>query len=517
MNLNESFNVVFSLHEKIRHLALELSPSSNAYKTACVIFADQLPRLAHLLEGDCWVVKHEYAATLQDLIVMPMVDFQEVFLERVLWSCLDHLNMPLRKQPFHVLFCKKAVQLYCAVRRRRPGIELRGSGGDELISFLNHPLYEVRLEILEQLRNNKYCHSVSLSAIDPVVNDLDPDCQVLALSLLASQPQLDGPSNAPFFLDVYSRTINEKVGCAALLAAATLFAADHEQAYHTSSVHDLVVWSTSLLKMADPRGTCRHYSTVAQCLVTCYRILGGSKHCIGELGIVLSNLWTCLFRCLTDNDEDVRDLASTAVSLIAKSEMFPAMAMKWALEYFLVNIGSVYPLETAFVLLVLATNRQEIVLSESPAFEKVDSDCYDEDFIYGRLYCKYLRRCLSKHGLSDGEDAAKALASSIYPQVFGAPCEQLPTCGRDLLKDVFMHRWKTLETRDLSDRRTLLLQRRHVHDYVLALIKLLHVSDSLEITSEIRQQIINDLSSLSTYFASRILCFSREMCHQGTM
>lgn len=265
-----------------------------------------------------------------------------------------------------------------------------------LVELFNHPLQEVKLEVMDYLeRTDLDANADGFSSLYQSIvvdQELFSPCRAKALRLLVKtspQRQLE------LCLTLLGET-EKLIRCSALEAMGRII--------HNSSANPaiLVEWSRHLLEAVEC-GEVPFRLVVIESIARCFQLLiVEDHHQTVDKQATLVNMWTCLLRCLIDDDFGVRSTAAAAVSSVERSSpVHPTIAVERALEYLVNRVYTFHPTEVVTMLSQLVLDEEEQQPEgDSPSFEKGDSDAYWEPLPHSVLFCRYIGKCVQQKTIS---------------------------------------------------------------------------------------------------------------------
>ena len=358
---------------------------------------DRIPRLTFLLQSASYLIRFEYVSILLDMVNDRHLDAD--FREQVIKTCLSQLGAVSDSvgEPFYPLYCRSLVKIIFATV---PPVS------SDILQLLNHRLVEVRLEAMEQLDGKTATlDGATISTLEAKLSSEGESTQIrsLALSIIGHHSQTAGESFLGKMLELYRSTSEDAVRSAALTAAGRVIETSNDS-------QKRIEWSLCLMDAIDS-----DFGLVAiQSIATNHGLLKVSNECCA----LLINLWHCLLRCLTDDDDSVR-LASSAVvaQVINATPVHPSVALDAALDHFGNCIGRLYPVQVITTLchLVLISEEQTTPTEcDSQSFEKDDSDAFYEPLNHSVLYCRVIQRVASQFHVKENKDTFIQLLQTFW-------------------------------------------------------------------------------------------------------
>lgn len=437
VSANDSHNELHGKLLQVRQLVKDLPHCQETRDAAFRALRKDVPRLTFLLWNASYLIRNEYIL----LVRQCYEQLEPAFLEDIKQNCLTELRCVIvsSAEPFYPLYCRTLTKF--VVRSAHP---------TTVMELLNHPLAEVRLKALKQLNQpglTTQVHPVLRPTLEAIVaaKDEPTEARSLALSLLTQEDNQPAEVLLEAALTHYQNSTGDSVRCVALRIAGRAIRGDNTQL--------LLSWSECLLDAVESDLEFR--MAVVSSLSENVTLL---KDPSGR-GDLIANLWTCLFSCLTDDDESVRMEASTVVANVISTpdkSIQPVVAMEAALSYFTDVIGPLHPVQVVMALTGLVLNSEELPDQdeESQSFTKDDNDSFYEPLHHSSLYCRFIQRSVSQNSFQDAD--VQPLVTSL--QNF----------------------WKGLGTFDISDVDSLTNQRRSIRVYGIDLFRLLSVAGALK-------------------------------------
>ena len=404
---------------------------------------DGTAKILVLLSSCCHLIRYESSEILKHLIDSDIIKDPT---DNVLRTCLSELqcrNPIFHSEPFYPLSCQKLMALAMSCKNFPDAIDLR--------ELLNHPLSEVRIEILQKL---DVIDSNMWATLTSIIFDEKEsiECRTKALNLTtrfeSDQNQLK------WILQLYRDEIDDSFCCTALAVAGRII-----YSTNSSNIPLLLEWSGYLVESVQSTSLFRQM--VVETLAKCPLMLQINKHFTAykEYAVVLSSMWMCLLNCLLDDEESIRTAAAAAVCDIYTTgywkQVHSDVAIEKALEYLVDYVGSYYSMEVVTLLSDMILEEDEQPDGDSQSFETGDSDVFREPLIMSMLFCRYIERCVKQNAIS-------SLDSIILT-------EQLE------------NRWKLLDgSCDTFSLDSLITKRRFVSVYIIGVAKLFLLTKSLQ-------------------------------------
>ena len=388
------------------------------------------------------------------------------FRKTLFGHCMEQIRSPTaqKPEPFRPLYLRQAVRICGLLEPESP----------ELTYLLEHPLYEIRQEFMELVEHNRIRPDLSESAPHLVAMATQGD--TLALSLLGRKPLLDQSwvadrRNLEWALELFRTARNDSVRCATLLAASKVIANEGDGV----DVELMNRWVDYLTEVENVEASPQFRKVCAESLYICRQMLSHPP-----CGILASKLWICLFRCLTDDDDSVRNSASGTVDKLTdrSNPSHSFVAMEAAGNFFVEQIASAHPLEAVLALLHLSFDSGTSSASaESNAFEKGDSDSSGEPLIRTGFYTALIRRSVARNPPEsfDSGTIRRLIRCLADNRLFD---DAIPPTSGEILLAILQRQFDSVDADvDAND----INQRRCVIDLSIGLSQLILAADSLSL------------------------------------
>jgi hypothetical protein len=324
-----------------------------------------------------------------------------------------------------------------------------GRNSTDAFELLNHPLGEVRLEVLQKL---DFIDLSMLPTLKTIISDENEsfECRTKALSLISRFKSDD--NLLKWLLKLYRDETDDTFRCEALAVAGGVISSND-----SSNILLLLEWSAYLVECVQSTSLFRHM--VVETIAKCPRVLQFNKSLTAskEQGVILSNTWACLVNCIIDDEESIRSAAAAVVCDVYIGywkQAQPAVAIEKALEYLVEYVGFHYSMEVIMLLTDIVLEEDEQPEGDSQSFETGDSDAFREPLILSELFCRYIERCVRQNALSSSDSTILA--------------EQLE------------NRWKILGKCNTLSVDSLISKRRSVSFYIISVVKLFLLTKSLQ-------------------------------------
>ena len=352
--------------------------------------------MSWLLTNRSYVIRYEYVSIIELLSVKNLLELN--FKKSISQSCLEELNSKQQKgtEAFYSLYCEKLARIVLT-------FDLDTS---EMARLLHHPLEEVRTDVLQQLDQSTMPIPALSNQLFTIGNEVENSTTTrsLAVSLLTSRliheawmDGMDEMDKLSWTLQLFTTSSSEELRCAALMAAGRIVALP------TSTPTELILeWSQLALKECESGSVHLRFAVVKA--MSCSVLT--PRHTSTIWGKVLSNCWMCVLRCLMDDDESVRSRASSlVVELIQDSRAtHPAVALDRALQFFVDDIGRLYPVQVVVALFKLMRNdHEEPPEEDSQSFEKGDSDTFHDTVYHSIVFSKFMKRSVNQNPMKAEE------------------------------------------------------------------------------------------------------------------
>lgn len=403
-------------------------------------FNNEIAKLASLLSNCCYLIRYESLEILRLLI-----DSDTSIKDIVAYKCMTELRSQgniFHDKPFYPLACQKLA-----------GLATSNEISHFITELLNHPLSEVRLEVLKRLD----CVDIALpTEIWPTLKHIIADekesmeCRIKALALADRIGGFD-MDQLKWMLQLYRESTDDSYCCSALGAAGRII-----QSSNSRDLDLITKWSEYLVESMSSASPFRQMAV--ESIKKCSEMLkiDGSLAASTEHGSLLSNLWICLLNCLIDDEESIRSAAAAVVADCGTGNWKhsqPAVAIEKALVYLVDKIGSHCTMMVILLLFDMVVVEEEQPEGENQSFETGDSDAFLEPLPHSLLFCQFIERCVKQHvvSLSDSEILAEHLGN----------------------------RWKSLESWDITTMDSLSSNRRSASVQIVNVVKLFLLTKSL--------------------------------------
>lgn len=401
---------------------------------------DGTGKIVVLLSSCCHLIRYESSEILK-LLLDSGIFRDSSIKDIILQTCLSELqcrNPIFHSEPFYPLSCQKLTALAVSGRNSTDAFEL-----------LNHPLGEVRLEVLQKL---DFIDLSMLPTLKTIISDENEsfECRTKALSLISRFKSDD--NLLKWLLKLYRDETDDTFRCEALAVAGGVISSND-----SSNILLLLEWSAYLVECVQSTSLFRHM--VVETIAKCPRVLQFNKSLTAskEQGVILSNMWACLVNCIIDDEESIRSAAAAVVCDVYIGywkQAQPAVAIEKALEYLVEYVGFHYSMEVIMLLTDIVLEEDEQPEGDSQSFETGDSDAFREPLILSELFCRYIERCVRQNALSSSDSTILA--------------EQLE------------NRWKILGKCNTLSVDSLISKRRSVSFYIISVVKLFLLTKSLQ-------------------------------------
>ena len=288
-------------------------------------------KIVALLGSCCHLIRYESSEILK-LLLDSDIFWDPPIKDIVLQTCLSELqcrNPIFHSEPFFPLSCQKLATLAVSCKNSTDAFQL-----------LNHPLGEVRMEVLQNLELMDPSMWPTLKTIICDENE-SFECRTKALSL-TSRFKSD-ENQLKWLLQLYRDETDDTFRCTALAVAGQAISSTDP-----SNILLLLEWSGYLVECVQSTSLFRQMvvETIAKCpgMLQINKSLPASK----EYGVILSNMWVCLLNCLIDDEESIRSAAAAAVCDVYVGywkQAQPVVAIEKALEYLVGYVGFYYSME----------------------------------------------------------------------------------------------------------------------------------------------------------------------------
>lgn len=388
---------------------LKALPCSETRQKVIEILILKIHHLILLLSNSCYLIRYECALILHTLLSDKILD--SAVQQTILQVCLKELechNLDLHRNPFYPLSCQKLAAL------AMPCI----SSSSEIIELLNHPLDEVRLEVMQQLDHLNCLTSGLSTTLESIVSNENSSAECRSQALALSVRFGESAHQLRWTLQCYRDADDDSVRCSALAAVGRVI-------HSTEDYQLLLEWSSYLLDAME--STTQFRQIVIESIAACPRMLqvDESHQATEEHGSLLCNLWNCLVNCLIDDEDSIRLEAASVVGDIylgSWKQTQPVVAVEKALDYLVNRIGFFYPTKVITLLSHLLLDEEDHPEGDSLAFEKGDSDAYREPLAHSQLLCRFIERCVEQNSVC--------------------------SLAMDSMAQELENRWKTLENND---------------------------------------------------------------------
>ena len=488
---------------QIQHFVKEVIDCSSGDRSyfdtnlAFGLILENITELFVLMRSSSYLIRYEYLTLLDLLVCVENGSVSTSFKGMLFESCQKELLLrpPIQDTAlFYPLYLQKMTKISVFLQ---PNVE-------HMIDLLTHPMEEVRMEVLQHFSVDACAQKMLAHELVAFIeNDTgySTESRSVALSLLTRSSclyqhtwgrQFSRPENPSendrngqvlWALGLYQTAINDNFRCAALVAIGQII--HHGIADGSIDTRHLLEWSSCLLNECDSRAIMR--LAVVETLETCVEMLDGEYKRLRrssetseneQWAVLLSTLWTCLFRCLSDDEESVRTKASDVVKTLTEDQrtFHPTIALEKALEHYTDTIGHVYPEQVLLALSNLALNAEEEEEKENPAFEKGDSDAFRDPLFHSILYTTFIRRlAVQNHASLSGLGIGESLRS----------------------------KWHCLSNFDASTCQDIIHRRRSINNFIVDCLKLFFLTKSLETVDEsiaaLHRQIRDHFSTMPKY------------------
>ncbi len=431
-------------------------------------------KIVVLLSSCCHLIRYESSEILKLLLDSGIFGDPSIK-DIVLQTCLSELqcrNPIFHSEPFYPLSCQNLTALAMSSRNSTDAFEL-----------LNHPLGEVRMEVLRKMN---FIDSVMLPRLKTIISDESEsfECRTKALSLISRFKSDD--NQLKWLLQIYRDETDDTFRCTALAVAGGVINSND-----SSNILLLLEWSTYLVECVQSTSLFRHM--VVETIAKCPRMLQFNKSLTAskDQGVILSNMWVCLLNCIIDDEESIRSAAAATVCDVYIGywkQAQPAVAIEKALEYLVEYVGFRYSMEVVMLLTDIVLEEDEQPEGDSQSFETGDSDAFREPLILSVLFCRYIERCVRQNAVSSSDST--------------------------ILAKQLENRWKILGKCDVLSVDSLISKRRFVNFYIINVVKLFLLTKSLQSVhvniAVLHRCLHNCLEQLnshwSTYSIQQFLC-----------